>query len=95
VEGTQRRQFVVCGTRGTVEIRPLELPRLRLALDRPLGEYGKGYQEIELPPMPGRYDDHLVELARIIRGEKESEYSFEHDLAVQEAVLKASGASSS
>jgi predicted dehydrogenase len=92
VEGQQRRQFVVCGDRGTVEIRPLEPPRLLLALDRPLKEYRKGYQEVALPPMPGRYDDQLVELARIIRGEKESEYSLEHDLAVQEAVLKASGA---
>jgi len=92
VEGTQRRQFVVCGTRGTVEIRPLEPPRLQMALDRPWREYRKGYQDIELPPMPGRYDDHLLELARLIRGEKESEYLFEHDLAVQEAVLQASGA---
>jgi hypothetical protein len=44
--------------------------------------------------MPGRYDEQLIELARIIRGEKESEYGPEHDLAVQEAVLKASGAPS-
>ncbi len=92
VEGQQRRQFVVCGARGTVEIRPLEPPRLLLALDRPLQGHKKGYQEIALPPMPGRYDEQLLEFARIIRGEKESEYSREHDLGVQEAVLKASGA---
>ena len=47
---------------------------------------------MKLPPMPGRYDGQLIELARIIREEKESEYPPEHDLAVQEAVLKASGA---
>ena len=46
---------------------------------------------MKLPSMPGRYDDQLIELARIIREEKESEYPPEHDLAVQEAVLKASG----
>ncbi len=92
VEGQQRRQFVVCGDRGTAEIRPLEPPRLVLALDRPLQGYRKGYQDIALPPMPGRYDDQLVELARIVRGERESEYSREHDLAVQEAVLEAGGA---
>jgi len=92
VAGQQRRQFVVCGDRGTVDIRPLEPPRLLFAPDRPLKIYKKGYQEVKLPAMPGRYDDQLIELARIIRGEKESEYPPEHDLAVQEAVLKASGA---
>ena len=61
-----------------------------LALDRPVEEYEKGYQQVSLPKMPGRYDDQLIELARIIRGEKESQYPPEHDLAVQEAVLKAS-----
>ena len=92
VDGPKRRQFVVCGDRGTVDIRPLEPPKLLLALDRPVDGYKKRYQEIALPEMPGRYDDQLIELARVIRGEKESEYPPEHDLAVQEAVLKASGA---
>ncbi|MBL7188384.1 MAG: Gfo/Idh/MocA family oxidoreductase [Phycisphaerae bacterium] len=92
VDGQKRRQFVVCGDRGTVDIRPLEPPKLLLALDRPVEEYKKGYQQVTLPRIAGRYDDQLIELARIIRGEKESQYPPEHDLAVQEAVLKASGA---
>jgi predicted dehydrogenase len=90
VAGQNRRQFVVCGDRGTIEIRPLEPPRLLFALDKPLKGYTKGYQEVKLATMPGRYDEQLTELARIIREEKESEYPPEHDLAVQEAVLKAS-----
>ncbi|MFH1716185.1 MAG: Gfo/Idh/MocA family oxidoreductase [Planctomycetota bacterium] len=92
VAGQQRRQFVVCGDRGTVEIRPLEPPKALFAPDRELEKFKKGYQQVELPAMPGRYDDQLLEFARIIHGEKESEYPPEHDLAVQEAVLKASGA---
>jgi predicted dehydrogenase len=92
VAGQKRRQFVVCGERGTVDIRPLEPPRLLFAADRSLQKYKKGYQEVTLPPMPGRYDDQLIELAQIIRGQKESEYPPEHDLAVHEAVLKASEA---
>ena len=94
VDGQKRRQFVACGDRGTVDIRPLEPPQLMLALDRPVEEHEKGYQEVTLPKMPGRYDDQLIELARTIRGEKESDYLPEHDLAVQEAVLKASAAAS-
>lgn len=92
VEGGRRRQFVVCGDEGTIDIRPLEPPRLLLALNRPRGRFLKGYQEVTLPPMPGRYDDQLLELARIVRGEIEHPYTAAHDLAVQEALLRASGA---
>jgi predicted dehydrogenase len=91
VEGGRRRQFVVCGDRGTVDIRPLEPPRLLLALAEPRAGFTRGYQEVVLPPMPGRYDDQLLELAQIIRGERESDYPPSHDLAVHETVLLASG----
>jgi len=91
MEGEKRRQFTVCGTEGTIDIRPLEPPKLLMTLSEPRGAYRKGYQEIALPPMPGRYDDHLIELARIARGEKETEYPPAHDLLVQELVLRASG----
>ncbi|MHC4482927.1 MAG: Gfo/Idh/MocA family protein [Planctomycetota bacterium] len=91
VEGGKRRQFVVCGDRGTVDIRPLEPPKLRLALDSSRGKYKKGYQDVELPRMPGRYDEQLIDFARMVRGEKRSEYTAAHDLAVHEAVLRASG----
>lgn len=90
-EGGRRRQFVVVGDEGTASILPLEPPRMTLALTKPQGRFGRGYHEVELPEMPGRYDDQLVELARVIRGEMEHPYPPEHDLAVQEAVLLASG----
>jgi predicted dehydrogenase len=91
VEGFRRRQFVVCGDQGTIDIRPLEPPRLLLALVKSRDPYRAGYQEVELPAMPGRYDDQLVDLARTIRGEKENDFPYSHDLAVQEAILRASG----
>ncbi len=91
VEGGSRRQFVVCGTRGTIDIRPLEPPRLKLALEQPRGGYKKGYQEVTLPQMPGRYDEQLIDFAKMIRGQKQPDYSAEHDLTVHEAVLRASG----
>lgn len=93
VDGGRRRQFVVCGTEGTLEIRPLEPPRLSLVLDRPRGRFTKGWQEVALPPLPGRYDGQLQELAKIARGEAEPEYSAAHELIVQEMVLRASGLS--
>ena len=67
VGGFARRQFVVCGDRGTIEIRPLEPPVLRMALALPCGAYAAGWQDVELPPMTGRYDDQLVDLARVVQ----------------------------
>src|SRR5690606_32276122 len=67
VEGYDRRHFVVCGDKGTIEIRPMEPPQLRLTLLEPCGGYDKGTHEVPLPPMKGRYDDQLIEFARIVR----------------------------
>jgi hypothetical protein len=41
--------------------------------------------------MPGRYDEQLIELARIIRGEIENPYPLKHELMLQEALLLAAG----
>ncbi len=91
VEGERRRQFTVCGQQGTVDIKPVEPPKLRLALAEPRGRYQRGYQEVQLPPSPGRYTEMLRDLARILRGEKKNEYSPAHDLLVCELTLLASG----
>lgn len=89
--GFQRRQFVVCGDLGAIEIRPLEPPRLILTLEKAQGTFQRGSQELSLPKMPGRYDEQLIELARIIRGEIPSPYPSSHDVAAHEAILRASG----
>lgn len=90
VSGQVRRQFTVCGNKGTVDIRPLEPPKLRLALDQKQGAFEKGYQDVLLPPAAGRYDGEFLDLAAIIRGEKKSDFSLAHDLAVHETILRAS-----
>lgn len=90
VEGNARRQFVVCGDAGTCEIRPLEPPAMKLALSEPRGGFKRGRQEVKLAPRP-RYEADFVDLAKVIRGEKEFGWPPSHDLAVQETVLRASG----
>ena len=90
VEGFARRQFVVCGDEGTLDIRPLEGTQVRLALSRARDGYKKGYQDLKVPRYR-RYDGDFADLAKVIRGEKSFEFSHEHDLAVQETVLLASG----
>jgi predicted dehydrogenase len=90
VEGFARRHLVVCGTEGTLHIEPLDAPAVRLALSQPREKYIKGYQNISFEPYR-RYVGDAADMARIIRGEKESDFSYDHDLAVQETVLRASG----
>lgn len=98
VEGFRRRQMVVCGDRGTCDIRPLEYNGsnplqtvVRLTLADPCGPYAAGCHEFEMPTPKGRYDAQLVELAQVIRGEIPNPYSSEHELIVQQALLDASG----
>lgn len=90
-DGGARRQFVVCGDQGTIDIKPLEPPKAVLALGADHGDYKRGRHDAPLKPLGGRYDGDFLDLAKIVRGEKSSDFPPEHDLAVQEAVLVASG----
>ena len=97
VEGYRRRQLVVCGDQGTIDIHPIETLdihpqpplKLQMALASVRDSYTKGYQEVSFPPMPGRYDDQLIELARIIHGEIANPYPLSHELLVQAVLLSA------
>lgn len=90
VEGFARRHLVVCGSAGTFHIQPLDNPAAKVALNVPRGEYAAGYQELTFPKFE-RYVADAVDMARIIRGEAESQFSYAHDLAVQTAVLESTG----
>ena len=89
VDGGERRHLVVCGTEGTFHIQPLDSPAARVALSRPHDGYKQGYQEISFPRFT-RYVADAADMARIIRGEKPSDFSYSHDHDVQETVMLAS-----
>jgi predicted dehydrogenase len=89
--GNERRGFAVTGTRGTAELRPLEPPRLRLGLAEAREGFRRGFQDVELPASPGRYDGEFLDLAAVIRGGPPLAWDAAHDLAVHAAVLRASG----
>jgi hypothetical protein len=90
VEGFNRRHFVLCGTEGTFHIQPLDDPAARVALSMNRGKYVKGYQDITFPEFT-RYVADAADMARIIRQEKDADYSYEHDYVVQQTVLEACG----
>jgi predicted dehydrogenase len=92
VDGGSRRHFVTCGTSGTFHIQPLDNPAARVALDQARGEYKRGTHDVNFPKFT-RYVADAADMARIIRGEKETDFPYSHDLAVQQTVLLASGQS--
>ncbi|MBC7966573.1 MAG: Gfo/Idh/MocA family oxidoreductase [Fuerstia sp.] len=90
VDGGERRHLVVCGTEGTFHIQPLDNPAARVTLSSAREKYVKGYQDITFPKYV-RYVDDAADMAKILRGEKESDFAPDHDLAVQTSLLKACG----
>jgi len=72
----------------TFHIQPLDNPAARVSLSQARGEYKKGTQDVKFPKYT-RYRGDAADMARIIRGEKASDFPPEHDLAVQETLLRA------
>ena len=63
---------------------------LRLCLDEDRDGYKKGWQTVPVKVEP-RYVGSLGALVADIRGEKQPDRSLDHELAVQETVLRAAG----
>lgn len=92
VDGGARRHLVVCGTRGTYHLQPLDQPKAKVTLARPYKELRVGENLIEFAPF-ARYEADAAEMARIMCGEQEADYTYAHDRLVQRTVLQASGLS--
>jgi predicted dehydrogenase len=99
VKGYERRQLVLCGSKGTIEIKPLECPTvMTLAMtnhiDGPVAYMHDNHvqrQTIPLPELTGRYDDQLLDFAGMVRGERVNPFTYEHEFLVQQATLQACG----
>jgi predicted dehydrogenase len=96
VSNTAGRSIKIAGTRGSIKFSPLERfdgqsVEINLLLSEDSGLFPKGNHTLCFPPQHDRYDAQLSELARVIRGEAKSAYSYEHDLLVHEVTLAASG----
>ena len=92
VNGWGRRQFVVCGTKGTIEIKPIEGPMHVIEAYAPETKSWKDiHPDVEPPKQEHRYINMLTDFAKMIRGEGENPYTYEHDLYVHKATLAACG----
>ena len=84
------RRVEVYGTQGTAVLQPFTATTVKLTLESENPPYVKGEQEIDAGSWPSFQGD-IEEFVACVRGEKEPEYSAEHDYWVQKALLEAWG----
>jgi predicted dehydrogenase len=89
--GGPRRRFNVTGTKGTLEILPLESGKVNLSLTEARGGYKKGTQSFVLDVPKDRYIGEFTDLAKVVRGEKKLAWDAAHDITVHETVLRGAG----
>jgi predicted dehydrogenase len=88
IEPFPMRRFEVYGIRGSAVMQPLEPPQLYLCLDEDRDGYRKGWQEVSVQWKP-RYIDDVIAFVADIRGEKPPDRSLDHEVLVQETLLRA------
>jgi predicted dehydrogenase len=96
VDGVNHRRLRICGTKGTVELCPMERfdgqpLQMNLTLLEDIPAYPAGDHVVDFGIQRDRYEGQLLELAKMIRGEMRSSCSFAHDALVQEITLTAAG----
>ena len=95
VNGFGRRQLVVSGSRGTVNICPLERPITMTWSDLSIADKTYEDRKISLPfedhTAGGRYDEMMQDFHAYIMGEKENPFTYEHDFLVQKVLSEIVG----
>lgn len=95
VNGYGRRQLVVAGSKGTVNICPLEQPTIMTYADT--GMRGGTYADVkkivpfELDAQGGRYDEMMKDFYAYIQGSKQNPFTYEHDYLVQKVLSEIVG----
>ena len=100
VGGMRRRQLVICGEKGTIEIKPLEqhapnatedYMKINKKVEVYLGEDGSQIREEFTSEPFQRYRAMMLSFAKMVRGEMENPNTLDYELALFETVLKCCG----
>lgn len=103
IGGFERRQLVICGTKGTIEIKPLEWGAGEIdgvyaaqttSTRETIGEEYKFWQaegKRHKSEIHGRYDAMLYAFAEYVRGEKKNPFDYEYERSLHKLILKACG----
>lgn len=98
--GFERRQIVACGSKGTVEIKPIEraaaaIPGVRASQTTEVrSAYSEGWHdrgEIRQTEAYGRYDAMFRAFGEYVRGEKVNPYDYEYERELHKIILGACG----
>ena len=88
---SQHRSFEITGTDGAFMLSPIEPGnKMRVTMREARGPYKAGWQDVALPNQP-RYVNDFKDLARFIRTGEPLKYSYDHELLVEETLLRACG----
>lgn len=92
--GFLRRQLVICGEKGTIEIKPLEIcaadGQYTVMKETYSTDWHTPWKESQTD-IYDRYDDMMKNFADMIRGRKENPYSYDYELKLYKTILKACG----
>lgn len=93
--GFLRRQLVICGEKGTIEIKPLEVlvKGGQYTVANEFHGIERGWSEpweTSQTEVYDRYDDMMKNFAEMING-KENPYSYDYELALYKLILKSCG----
>ena len=95
VNGWGMRRFAVMGSKGTVEIKPIELnvKMIKSTADFASNAYADMHESVDVQDVPtlSRYDEMMKDLYLSVIGEKKNPYSYEHELAVQRTLYRITG----
>lgn len=90
VNGFGRRQLMVSGSKGTVNICPLERPITMTYSDTSIADKAYEDRKIVIPfednTAHGRYDKMMMDFHSYIIGKKQNPFSYEHDYTVQRVI---------
>ena len=86
---------MVSGSKGTVNIYPLERPTVMTYSDTTIADKTYEDRKITIPfecdTANGRYDDMMRDFYSYIVGEKQNPYTYEHDYTVQKVLSEIVG----
>lgn len=91
--GFLRRQLVICGEKGTIEIKPLEVlaqgGQYSVMSETYSNEWHKEWN-ITKTEVYDRYDDMMCNFAEMVRGKK-NPYSYDYELGLYKLILRSCG----
>ena len=93
IGGFARRQLVVTGTKGTVEIRPLEnhkeYPTTTSSYREVFDTAWLSDAEFVTTEKFDRYDAMMKSFAQMVRGEKENPWNYDYELELYKIIMEA------